>query len=297
MSELKKMEQQLIKAGALKGMLQIDWVRERAIKNYEATTSRKDGTNWFQQEAFAMMSIFAEKPELLKAEPLSIVGALVKAGTLGLRISDGHIDLIKRGNILKAEANYKGHREQLRRMDTIKEIGEAQIVYVGDEFIEDKLNSRILKHEGKMPKAITMDVIQAAYVRVTFNGGIIKDVVVYHDELIKARSKSPAWKGQASESSPWTEWPSEMCKKVAIHRANKNYYRRPDHEVIINPVEGELDDTLTVPHVVQAEEVPEWQAEPTEEATSKKPKDKPVPEEAKVVAKTDSDLDKFLQDN
>lgn len=290
MSQLKVMEQQLVKAGGIKGMLQLEWVKDRAIKNYQATTGRKDYENWFQQEAFAMMSIFAEKPELLKAQPLSIIGALVKAGTLGLRISDGHIDLIKYGDILKAEPNYKGHREQLRRMDSIKEIGEAQLVFVGDEFLEDKLNSKIVKHESKPPKVINMDVILAAYVRITFKDGTFKDVVVYQDELKKAKSKS---KNLKDESAPWHMFAGEMSKKVAIHRANKIYYRRPDHEVIVEPIEGELDDTLDVSHEEQV-----IATEPVQEAVPKtKTKDKPVPEEAKVVAKTDSDLDKFLQDN
>lgn len=267
------MEQQLAKAGSVKGMLQLPFVKERAIKNYQATTGRKDSENWFQQEAFAMMTIFAEKPDLMKCEPLSIMACLVKAGTSGLRISDGHIDLIKYGNILKAEPNYKGHREQLRRMDTIQSIGEAQLVFKGDEFVEDKLNSRITKHEGKVPTVITMDVIVAAYVRIKFKDGEVKDVVVYHDELVKARNKS---KNLKDEGAPWHQFSGEMCKKVAIHRANKNYYRRPDHEVILDPVEGELDEeTQDVAHEVQPQPEPqEQQAEP--KVVKKQPDDEDV---------------------
>lgn len=292
MSELKRMEQQLVKAGNVKGMLQLGWVKDRAIKNYQATTGRKDAENWFQQEAFAMMSIMAEKPELMKAEPLSIIAALVKAGTLGLRISDGHVDLIKYGNILKAEPNYKGHREQLRRMETIKEVGEGQVVYKGDDFVVDKLNNKIIKHESKaQPEKITLDVIVAAYVRVTFTDGSVKDVVVYHEALVKAKNKSKV-KG---EDAPWNVWLEQMCKKVPIHRANTIYYRRPDHEVIVNPIEGDVDETLDIQHEEQAAETPT----PAQEEPKPKPDKQQKVEEAQVVSKTktESDVDEFIKNS
>ena len=258
MSNLKKMEQQLVQAGSVKGMLQLGFVKQMAVKNYESTTGRKDAENWFQQEAFAMMSIFNEKPELMKCEPMSIVACLVKAGVSGLRISDGHIDLVKYGNTLKADINYKGHREQLRKMADIKEIGEAVVVYKGDEFVEDSLNNLVISHKrSKIPEKITIEIITAAYVKIEFTNGTTKFVVMYHDEIMKAKNKSR----NKAEDSPWNQWAGEMAKKTVIHRANKNYYRRPDNEVMIEPIEGADDDEVVdIPHKEQEAPAHEPQA-------------------------------------
>lgn len=244
MSNLKVMNQQLEKARNVKEIFAIDFVRERAIKNYEGTTGRHDGENWFAGEAFHMMSLFAEKPKLAECDKMSIFAALVKAGTTGLSIKHGQIDLIPYGRILKAEPNYKGLRQQLRNMPTIKMVYEASLVMKDDDFEYDELNKKVIKHIKKgAPKTITLADINASYVRMEFTDGHIIDTIMWNFELVKAKSKSK----NKGEDSTWDQFPHEMCKKSVVKRANKIYYEPPVVQVVgFTPLPDE--DTEDVGH-------------------------------------------------
>lgn len=230
MSNLKQMNTALEKAKSPKEIFTIDFVQERAIKNYAAVTGRKDGSNWYQGEVLAIMSILAQKPEYAKADKMSIWGCLMEAGRKGLSIAEGHMDLVpyNKGAILKAEPNYKGMRKQMRDMEEIKFIHEAQVVWMEDVFIHDKLNNKIIKHEaGDPPKDTSLKNIKAAYVRIEFNDDHIADVVMYNHELTVARNKSK----NKFEDGPWNITPNEMAKKSVLKRANKIYYNKTQVEI------------------------------------------------------------------
>jgi len=268
MSNLKQMNTALEKAKSPKEIFTIDFVQERAIKNYAAVTGRKDGSNWYQGEVLAIMSILAQKPEYAKADKMSIWGCLMEAGRKGLSIAEGHMDLVpyNKGAILKAEPNYKGMRKQMRDMDEIKFIHEAQVVWEQDTFVHDKLNNRIVKHESDgAPKDTSLNNIKAAYVRIEFKDGHVADVVMYKHELQVARNKSK----NKFEDGPWNVTPGEMCKKSVLKRANKIYYNKTQAEIADDEfskfkVEDEPESTTEdVSHeeVIAAEEV---KAEPTD---------------------------------
>lgn len=275
MSEIKNMNAQLVKAGTAKGIFSLDFVADRCVKNYQAVTGRKDAKNWYQSEVLAMMTIFAEKPDLAKSDPLSIWGCMMTAARTGLSIADGHLDLVQYGTILKAEANYKGMREQLKRMEEIKFIHEAQVVHNDDELIHDKLNNRLEKHIVKGTPKNFAD-IKAAYVRVEFTDGHVVDVVMYAPELASAKDRSK----NKSEYGPWQKTPWEMCKKTVIKRAKKIYFR-PTRWDIEDEKMTPIPETEDVPHEeVKAETpAPETQTEAplveTEEVKPEKKKEKP----------------------
>lgn len=292
MSNLKAMNQQLEKAGSIKEMLQVPFVKERAIKNFESMTGRKDGENWFQQEAFHVMTLFAEKPDLKKADRMSILACFVKAGASGLSISQGHLDLIMYGNVLKAEVNYHGDREQLRRMPEIKFVGESVLVYKEDKFLFDRKKNKVLEHTGGIPKVINLDTIEAAYITVEFTDGREVDVMMTNEELRKAKSMSK----NKSANGPWETWTGQMCKKSVLRRAHDLYYRAPQREVVGLSEVSETEETIETTHVDQPEAEQQQNSEPiniqseTMEETPIEVVDKKETKEKK------SNMSKFLEE-
>jgi len=229
MSNLKKQEQALVQARSVKEALQVGFVRERFIKNYESITGRKDGDNRFQAEVFHYLELIQENEKLKNADRFSHFAAIVKAGTTGLSFGkEGQLYPILYGNIVKVQIGAHGKRELLRRMPNVKHIGEGQVVLKGDEFKHDKANNKILVHvptDKEVP--LTLDNIRAAYFRIIWKDNDFTDIVVYHDEIVKAKSKSK----MQSEQSTWNTWPGQMSVKVAYNRGYKLYYSPPQAEV------------------------------------------------------------------
>lgn len=254
MSQLKTINSALEKAKSVKEVFTLDFVSDRTIKNYELVSGRKDGANWFQKEVLAMMEIFAEKPDYAKCDKMSIWGCLMKAARRGMSIAEGDMDLVPYGNILKADPNYRGLRKELRRMSEVKFVNEAQVVFKGDEFVHDKILNRIEVHKSKgTPHVVTLDIIEAAYVRIEFTDGRIADVVMNHAALVGALSKSK------NKNGPWVSHTEEMCKKSVIKRANKVHFNATDKQVTDDEFKKfEVDeDTVESSHEeVKGEEQP-----------------------------------------
>lgn len=289
MSNLKKMDQALISAPSVKAAIQLPFVKEMVTRNYQAITGRKDGENYFASQVFEFLSIAAEKPEWKDCDRFSIMGAMVKTAAWGFSFQDGFVDLIKYGKILKASLNYKGHREQLRQMPTIESVSEAILVLKGETFEWDKANNHVVKHiAGDEDISQKIDNVRYAYVRIKFKDKTQVDVVVSNEELRKAKSKSK----MKGDGSVWEEWNGEMCKKVAIHRAHKVYYRRPEVNAELALGDWAKDDeetndtTYTEEHPKQMEQV----AEPAVE----QPKEEPAPVAARVVSNKKDSLTEFL---
>jgi len=271
MSNLKKQEQALVQARSVKEALQVDFVRERFIKNYESITGRKDGDNRFQAEVFHYLELINENEKLKDADRFSHFAALVKAGTTGLSFGkEGQLYPILYGNIVKVQIGAHGKRELLRRMPNVKHIGEGQVVMKGDEFKHDKANNKILVHVTADKEApLTLDNIRAAYFRIIWKDNDFTDVVVYHDEIVKAKSKSK----MQSEQSTWNNWPGQMSVKVAYNRGYKLYYSPPQAEVEgLKEYEAEEDDEEVI---VPTQDVPH--------------------QEVKVVTEGTSEIDEFLK--
>ncbi len=244
MSNLKKQDQELSQARTVKEALQVGFVRERFVKNYEAITGRKDGDNRFQAEVFHYLELINDNPKLKDADRFSHFAAIVKAGTTGLSFGkEGQLYPILYGNIVKVQIGAHGKRELLRRMPNVKMILEGQVVLKGDDFKHDKLNNKVIEHiTSEKDVAATLDNIKAAYCRIIWKDNTFTDIVVYHDELVKAKSKSK----MQSDQSAWGQWPGQMCIKVAYNRAYKLYYSAPQTEVSdLKGYEVDEDEDIT----------------------------------------------------
>lgn len=246
MSNLKKQEQALTQARSVKEALQVGFVRERFIKNYESITGRKDGDNRFQSEIFHYLELINDNEKLKSADRFSHFAAIVKAGTTGLSFGkEGQLYPILYGNVVKVQIGAHGKRELLRRMPNVKHIGEGQVVMKGDEFKHDKANNKIISHiPADKEAALTLDNIRAAYFRIIWKDNDFTDIVVYHDEIVKAKSKSK----MQSEQSTWNQWPGQMAVKVAYNRGYKLYYSPPQAEVEgLKEYEADDEDDVVAP--------------------------------------------------
>jgi recombinational DNA repair protein RecT len=240
MSEIQKSEnkvsfkdltEQLSKAPNIKSAMTIPFVQDQFIKIYSATTGKQDGSYRFQQELLALLEITEEKPDLKKLDKFFHFSALIQVARTGLSLRDNKLYLIPKGGGLKVQASPAGKREQLEKMKTVKQVPEPILVMKGDLFLVDKLNGTVIKHEEteKTVHTMSLENIVAAYTRIYFKDGTIKDVIVRHDDLKKAKSKSQS----QSEGSFWNQWPGEACKKVSINRAFRLYHKYDDSVAVL----------------------------------------------------------------
>lgn len=230
MGALQKFDQQLAEAKSVKEIFSLDFVKERFIKNYAAVSNKKDGENRFEQERFAYLEAIADKPELMKVDNFYHMAAIVKAGTTGLSFRDGKLYVIPTGNGLKVQSSPAGKREQFEMMPEVKKAPEAILVMKGDKFTHDVANGKVTEHlrTEKSTTEIKLDNIFASYQRLKYADGEIVDTVVYHDDLVKAKSKSK----MKSDQGLWEMWPGEAAKKTATNRAFRLYHKYPDNVIL-----------------------------------------------------------------
>jgi hypothetical protein len=290
MSALAQIENKLNNSPSLKAALMENFVEERFVTNFEAVTGRKDGKTKFQSTFLSYMERIAEKQELVKASRFSHFAAIVKIGRMGLPLEKLYIMPDGHGGI-KVQSDPAGKRLQLEMMEDIEEVPEPQVVFKGEEFVHDKLNNIIKEHKSKGdPIKFTLDDILCSYVRIKKKNGKIIDVVVYHQDLTKAKAKSPAKSDQAF----WNTFPAEASKKVAINRAHGRYHNYPDNVVSFGDddesddtdkskyQEANVQDDFITP--AATEEVQDQQAEVVDQDTGEVTKETPT-EEVKLEEK------------
>jgi hypothetical protein len=185
-------------------------------------------------------------------------------------------------------------------MEEIKRVPEPVLVMQGDKFIHDKLNGVIREHSttDKSATKITLDNIFASYQRIMYKDGSIIDVVVYHDDLVKAKDKSK----MKSDQGLWQTWPGEASKKTATNRAFRLYHKYPDN-VVLYGNDNDSEDESGQPAYQEArieEPTPPAQTQPSAEDKKEDFKSNvnestgEVYEEAKVVEKSKKKTDSFI---
>lgn len=253
-NQIAAFDKQLAEAKSAKEVLALPEVMRRTIQAYNSMSGRKDGESKYQLERDALLEIVYQKPEFRAAPAWCFFKVINKVMHNNWSLRDGRVYLqaVKKGDEIvdiKADPSPALRRHMMEAMPTVKEAPEAQVVVRGDIFLEDKLNHRVLKHESteksaqpdKLDSDITKSSILASYQRIVFKDGSIKDVVVQHSDLIKARSKSKI-KG---DGGVW-EFPGEASKKTATNRAFNRYHKYPDNSVVF--ADSDDDDTLDTPH-------------------------------------------------
>lgn len=242
-NQLVTLQNKLTAAGNAKAVFELKEVEDRFIKNYEAVTGRKDGSNRLEQEKFAYLQRVADSADLRAVDPFYHYSALIYAATTGLSFRDNQLYLIPNGKILKIQSSPAGKRFQMELMPNVESAPEAVLVMKGDHFVHDKMNNLVKEHYTTKDtiESIKLENIRAVYQRINYKGKTV-DVVIYHDDLVKAKGKSR----MKSDQGLWEQWPGEACKKTATNRAHRLYHKYPDNVVVFGNIDA--DETSDVEH-------------------------------------------------
>lgn len=234
MAVLAKLDEQLAQASSLKGMFQLEVVRERGVVNFLSSTGLKDteenrgmALTKFENNMFAYLEVMAEKPDLSQLDRFQHLKSIAKIMRMNIAFDKLYI-MPGKNKTIKVDTNPAGKRELMERMPEVKRMPDATVVCKGDTFEYDELEKRVLKHvkteKSPEPDKITLDVILYSYQRIYWADGRIEDVLVNKTKLLKARAKSPA----QSDQSFWAQFPEDACKKVSTNRSYNLYHKWPD---------------------------------------------------------------------
>lgn len=243
---LKALEQAVANAREIKDIVKIDSVKNRHIANYEAITGRTDGMQNYEKEAFALIQLANNKPEIMECDPFSIMAGFIRASSYGLSIDSGKLSIYKQGvkiknkdgsenwkQVLVVKPDAHGKKELLQRMPSVKRMDEGVVVFKNDTFKVDPRKKVVTVHEQAFPvPAASKDTVIAAYVTIHFTDGHTEDVWVSIDEIEKARAKS-----KLPDGMMWKDHYGEACKKTVYNRAYKVHYIQPDSVVLYKQYE------------------------------------------------------------
>jgi recombination protein RecT len=166
------------------------------------------------------MTAFRREPNLLKCDPLSILGAVVQSAQLGLDPSGvtGEAYLVKYGSECTLIPGYKGLMMLARRSGHVTEIM-GNVVREGDEFeYEYGLDSKLRHVPSGEPGPITH-----AYAYAKIKGGGAQFVVMPYGEIEQVRQLS-----SSGNSPAWKNHYAPMAIKTAVRRLAKFLPLKPD---------------------------------------------------------------------
>ena len=165
------------------------------------------------------MTEIRRTPQLLKADPASLFGAVIQAAQLGLEPGiNGQAYLVpfRNGRTGRIEVQfipgYKGLMDLARRSGKVKKIV-ARVVREGDEFEYQLGTNEFIRHiprSGPDAKAV------AAYAVAVLEDGTEQFEVMLREEIDRIRQRS-----KAANSGPWATDYEEMAKKTVARRLCK----------------------------------------------------------------------------
>jgi recombination protein RecT len=162
----------------------------------------------------ALVTIVKQTPDLLKCDPMTILGGLMTASQLGLEFGPlGHCYLIPFKGQAQFILGYKGKIDLAWRSGKLTSIA-AREVRENDRFDFDYGVADSLEHKPELRG--DRGVPYAWYCMAKFVGGGHYFVVLDRQSVDRHRAES---RSQSSEYSPWNKHFSQMAMKSAIHEA------------------------------------------------------------------------------
>lgn len=163
--------------------------------------------------------------KLLQCDALSLVGAIIRAGQLGLDIDSmkGHAYLVPYKNECQLIVGYKGMLTLANRSGKLLSM-EVQEVRENDEFEIEHGDNYGLRHKINPRRSERGQIIgYYAYAHMSNGGKMFEYMDQEEINEIKACSKS-----SNSYNSPWVTFPIEMAKKTVVRRLCKYLALSPD---------------------------------------------------------------------
>lgn len=179
-----------------------------------ANTLPKD----FNRERFVQNAIAFcnEKPELLAVNQKAVIEGLLKGARLGLDYYNKECYLIKYGNEIKFQTDYKGEIKFIRKYATrpILDIY-AKLVREGDSFEEVIFDGK--QSINFKPLPFNKNEIMGVFAVCRFQDGGMSYEVMSTEEVNQVRNNYSKNKNGSSWVNSW----GEMAKKVCLRRLTK----------------------------------------------------------------------------
>lgn len=175
--------------------------------------------NGMSEERFAAvtMQAIARNPDLMNADPTSVIMAVLEAAQLGLEPT-GSLSrawLVTYKDQASLMIGYQGLVDLARRSGEVKKVV-ARTVYEGDEFAVEYGTNESITHT---PLLATTDPSRISHVYAIAwlaNGDTVFDVMTREQvDAIRARSRS-------ANRGPWVTDYAEMAKKTVVRRLMKS---------------------------------------------------------------------------
>lgn len=223
----------------------------------------------FVQNCIALRN---DNTDIKSANPSDVINGLLKGAYMGLDFFNKECYLIKRGNSLVFQTDYKGECKFVKAYSTrpIKDIY-AKVVREGDEF-EERIVGGIPSVDYKPLPFNDGSIVGAFAICLFDDGGMIYETMSIKD-IQAVRNNYSACKN----SKAWQNSLDEMCKKTVLRRlckhidknvdsvealkayeegADMNFNSKPTpSDIVSNPFEKEEENVIDVEAVDVSEEI------------------------------------------
>jgi len=182
-----------------------------------------------QKDRFLQLAVeMANKPELAKCSPVSIVAGVMRAAQAGLPLDGTHAALTPYKGTAQFIPMFQGLIVAAMRNGGVQKIWSA-VVYEGDVFRETLGSKPELIHE---PAHKSRDLSKAlgAYACAKLPSGEIVFEFMDRDQILAIKAASKAQFG------PWSnaEFEAEMWRKSAVRRLSKYLIKSPDFQAVLD---------------------------------------------------------------
>lgn len=140
---------------------ELDFVRDKFIKNYNACHKEKVGELMYHRQVVHFKQAITESDQLKKCDPFSLYACFATAAVHGYSLDpqDNEVYLIPRGGKAYLQRQAGAHVRRLIRTNQIQYADQPKLVYQGDEL--EVVNGRVVRHVEKFQS----EIIIAGYVR------------------------------------------------------------------------------------------------------------------------------------
>lgn len=210
-----------------------DLIQRQSAEIARAIGGRTEEERQARAERFARVALttIKGKPELLKCESASLIGALMTSASLNLEIDPrGLAYLVPYAGKAQLQIGYKGLKELAYRSGGIKSIY-AEVVYqpeVEARMFEIEIGlSRNLVHKlDPLKPELREGELVLAYAVAEMEDGRRHFSYCLRDEVEKRRKTSKM--NTNSPDSTWGKWKEEMWRKTAIKKLCKDLPQSTD---------------------------------------------------------------------
>lgn len=174
--------------------------------------------NGMSEERFAAVTVqaIAKNPDLLNADPATVIMASLEAAQLGLEPT-GSLSrawMVTYGEKAQLMIGYQGLIDLARRSGEVKKVV-ARVVYDGDVFAVEYGTNESITHTPALATSDPSAITHVYAIAWLANGDTSFDVMTKEQvDAIRARSRS-------ANKGPWVTDYAEMAKKTVVRRLMK----------------------------------------------------------------------------